>query len=151
MDELLAKCFASPAWWVSVVVVGFLVSLFAAFARSPLDNLLRLLSKTYVEHSNKKRQGRLFRATLIAKSPFAYQSYLTHFYGLITLSHLNAFASVGISFAVPGRWILLLSLPLALAAFVMFYIAFDYLAVLSYSSQLNLKDEDKHASPANGA
>ena len=44
MDELI-KQLSSPIWWVSVIVAGFLVNLFAAYAKPIIDKIVSRYSK----------------------------------------------------------------------------------------------------------
>lgn len=57
MDELL-KTITSISWWVGVVIVGFLLNLLSAYAKSPLDAFLGGISRSWQRRSERSRAKR---------------------------------------------------------------------------------------------
>lgn len=69
--------FFSPAWWVSVVIVGLLINLLSAYLKPPIDSLGSRLSSSWKARSERSRL-RLMAAVSRAVNDPSYLSHLQH-------------------------------------------------------------------------
>jgi hypothetical protein len=56
MDEFF-RSLASPAWWLSVVIVGLLVNLLSAYLKAPLDRVWALIFVAWRERNARARSA----------------------------------------------------------------------------------------------
>lgn len=68
--ENFIKDILNPYWWVSVVIVGFVINISAAFIKQRLDNTLNLYSKKRKTKSEEKKLLEIKEINKISKSEF---------------------------------------------------------------------------------
>lgn len=61
----------SPAWWLSVVVVGILINLIAAYAKPVIDRAFSILSVSWKMRSQRQQQARMEKINDLRKDVHA--------------------------------------------------------------------------------
>jgi hypothetical protein len=65
MDDFV-KAASTSSWWIGVVVVGIVLNLISAYAKSPLDWLLNAMSSSWRARTDKARQAHEERVAKLA-------------------------------------------------------------------------------------
>ena len=68
MDEFL-KTLGSLYWWLSVVLVGFMLNLLAAYAKDPTDRLASALSRSWRQRSERSQRERNALIGILRQDP----------------------------------------------------------------------------------
>ncbi|KAG8153076.1 hypothetical protein [Burkholderia catarinensis] len=74
MDDFLQNLH-SPSWWLSVVTVGILLSVVAAYATRGLDRLFRYFGKKWADRSEKSKDKFARKVAVLQQSPEARAAY----------------------------------------------------------------------------
>jgi hypothetical protein len=69
MIDKISQDFTSFNWWISVVAVGIIVHLAAAYLKAPIDRCLSAMSRTWATRSARRRRDREARIQRLRASP----------------------------------------------------------------------------------